>query len=65
MTHILVIWVIVAMSGNSGYYIKHDWQSIGEFNSQSACVEAARQLGYPAESKEYRCLATGKSSQKQ
>lgn len=58
MTHILVIWTIVAASGSSHYNKTQDWdwRPIGDFGSERACIEGARQLGYPADSKQFRCL---------
>lgn len=51
MTYILMIWTVVAMNT---HYIKTDWRSIGEFNSQQLCQDAARELGI--KSTDYRCV---------
>lgn len=52
-TFILVIWSVTAISGIARNY---DWRYMGEFQSQSACVIAAAQLGIDKE--KFRCLST-------
>ena len=57
--HILVIWTVVAVqvgSMSSGSHLVRDWRAVGEFANEASCVEAARELGYPADSKNFRCL---------
>lgn len=54
-TYILVIWTVVGLGHYMGTTTKaHDWRPIGEFTTEAACREGARQLNVPQ--KNFRCL---------
>lgn len=56
MTHILVIWTVVAMAGTKhSIYEKNGWMVIGDFRSAEACQAAAAQLGI-TQKENFRCL---------
>ena len=56
MTHILLIWTVVAMSGSNASLVQaHDWRYLTTFTSQERCVEAAKIMGISTE--RFRCVA--------
>ncbi len=65
MTYILMVWTVVAMTGDRHYQAKsYDWRPLGEFHmeegrmnkksAQEMCQEAARELGLKPENS--RCV---------
>ena len=54
MTYILVIWQVVSIVYNGTTIEKRGWVSIGDFGTETRCLEAGRALGF--DPKEIRCL---------
>lgn len=66
---ILMIWTIVAASGDKGWMQPYyGWRPIGEFVGRQACFDAAKQMNLKINEKqgtaEFVCLDTGKKSPK-
>lgn len=55
MSYILVIWTVVAASGNLSTYKQYDWRPIGDFQHKASCERAAADLGI-INPKMFRCL---------
>lgn len=58
MTHILLIWTVIACSHS---HCKYDWRPMGEFytnagttNSKALCEDAAKSMALKVN--EYRCV---------
>jgi hypothetical protein len=58
MTHILLIWTVVAMSGSNASLVQaHDWRPIVEIaGDYEKCERTARELNISKE--RYRCIRT-------
>ncbi len=55
MNYALIIYTIVAMSGQNASLVQaHDWRYITSFYKQEHCVDAAKIMGISNE--RYRCI---------
>jgi hypothetical protein len=56
MNYALMIYTVVAMSGQNASLVKaHDWRYLATFYTQERCVDAANMMGISSE--RYRCVA--------